>query len=197
MIYSHLSTRLLTAGVLACAAAAASAGGPEVKLVEPPGARRGEPFVLTITGERLSAPLAIHFHRAGVRVEKVTAVDEKTVKAECVADAGAEPGEYPFRLRTAGGLSDLHTIFIGAFACVDEQEPNAGLETAQRIAMNTTVHGVVTNEDADWYVVDAKQGQRLSVEVEAMRLGRSLFDPAIAVLDARRFELAVCDDSQL
>jgi hypothetical protein len=45
--------------------------------------------------------------------------------------------------------------------------------------------------------VQCRKGQRLSVEVEAMRLGRVMFDPYIAILDADRFEIAVSDDSPL
>jgi len=65
------------------------------------------------------------------------------------------------------------------------------------VPLNTTVTGVVENEDVDYYAVDCKKGQRLSVEIEAMRLGTTLFDPYIAILDAKRFELATSDDSPL
>ena len=60
-----------------------------------------------------------------------------------------------------------------------------------------TVHGVVDNEDVDYYKVECKKGQRLSVEIEAMRLGETMFDPYVAILDMKRFELATCDDSPL
>ena len=42
-----------------------------------------------------------------------------------------------------------------------------------------------------------KKGQRLSAEVEGMRLGNTLFDPYVAILDSKRFELAAADDSPL
>ena len=48
-----------------------------------------------------------------------------------------------------------------------------------------------------YFLVECKKGQRLSVEVEAMRLGVTVFDPYVAILDARRFELATSDDSPL
>ena len=51
-----------------------------------------------------------------------------------------------------------------------------------------TVQGVADREDDDYYQVQCKKGQRLSVEVEAMRLGRVMFDPYIAILDKNRFE---------
>ncbi len=61
--------------------------------------------------------------------------------------------------------------------------------------LNTTVQGRIETEDVDTFVVSLKKGQRLSVEAEAMRLGRTLFDAYIAILDSKNFELAACDDA--
>ena len=58
-----------------------------------------------------------------------------------------------------------------------------------------TVQGVVDNEDVDYYAIEAKKGQRITAEVEGMRLGTTLFDPYVAILDAKRFELAASDDA--
>ena len=63
--------------------------------------------------------------------------------------------------------------------------------------MNVTVTGVADNEDVDYFVVDAKKGERISAEVEGLRLGISEFDPYVAILNAKRFELGVSDDAAL
>src|SRR5207237_1001369 len=42
-----------------------------------------------------------------------------------------------------------------------------------------------------------KKGQRVSAEIEGMRLGETLFDPYVAILDSKRFELAASDDAPL
>ena len=63
--------------------------------------------------------------------------------------------------------------------------------------MNVTVNGVADNEDVDYYAVEAKKGDRITAEVEGIRLGLTLFDPYVAILDAKRFELASSDDSAL
>ena len=63
--------------------------------------------------------------------------------------------------------------------------------------MNVTVTGVADNEDVDYFVVEAKKGDRISAEVEGMRLGITLFDPYVAILNAKRFELASSDDAAL
>ena len=53
------------------------------------------------------------------------------------------------------------------------------------------------NEDVDYFVVEAKKGERITAEVEGIRLGITLFDPYVAILDAKRFELASSDDAAL
>ena len=53
------------------------------------------------------------------------------------------------------------------------------------------------NEDVDYFVVEAKKGDRITAEVEGIRLGITLFDPYVAILDAKRFELASSDDAAL
>src|SRR5262249_4811461 len=106
-------------------------------------------------------------------------------------------GEYAFRVRTATGVSDLRTFWVGALPVVDEQEPNSEFDKPQTMPLNTTVHGSIGGEDVDYFAVECKKGQRLSVEVEAGRLGNVFWDPHVAILDARRFEMVASDDSPL
>ena len=52
----------------------------------------------------------------------------------------------------------------------------------------------------DYYAFEAKKGQRLSVEVEGIRLGGQnnvIFDPYVAILNSKRFEQAAADDTPL
>ena len=107
-------------------------------------------------------------------------------------------GEHHLRVRTATGLSELRTFFVGPYPVVAEKEPNnEPCTNAQKVALNTTVTGVITSEDVDCFAVEARQGDRLSAEVEGMRLGRGVFDPRLAVLDSHGTVLADVDDTQL
>ena len=106
-------------------------------------------------------------------------------------------GQHVAQIRTASGVSEYKTFFVGPFAATPEKEPNSDFTAPQPVPLNTTVTGVVTNEDVDYYVVEAKKGQRIAAEVEGMRLGTALFDPYVAILNAKRFELASADDSPL
>ena len=67
---------------------------------------------------------------------------------------------------------------------VEEVEPNNDFAKPQSIAMNVTVNGVADNEDIDYYAVEAKKGDRITAEVEGIRLGLTLFDPYVAILDS-------------
>ncbi len=183
--------------LLICSAVFAAPGSPTVTAVQPSGFQRGTAIKLTLTGERLTGAQQILLYDSGITITKVENTDDKTVVAEGSIAADCPTGEHRLRLCTSGGLSDLHTIYVGALPVVTEVEPNSEFAAAQKIPMNVTVSGVVTREDADFFAVDAKAGERLTAEIEGMRLGRALFDPAIAILDSKRFELAVCDDSAL
>ena len=78
-----------------------------------------------------------------------------------------------------------------------EVEPNSDFETPQAVEMNSTLYGVVTNEDVDYYSVELEEGQTLTVELEGLRLGTEFFDPSVTILDSKRFEVASSDDAPL
>ena len=86
---------------------------------------------------------------------------------------------------------------MGTLRDVAEVEPNNDFARPQMIGINVTVNGVAGNEDIDYYEVRAKKGERITVEVEGIRLGLTLFDPYVAILNAKRFELASSDDNAL
>lgn len=171
--------------------------GPKLSEVLPCGVQRGSTAELNFRGGSLDGPLEVVLYDPGVTVTKLEAVDDKHVKAAITVAADCPLGEHRLRLRTKWGLSFLHTFFVGPYPTVQEKEPNSNFDEPQKIALGSTVEGVVDNEDLDYYLVEAKKGQRISVEIEAIRLGRQLLDPYVAILDARRFELAAADDTPL
>ena len=173
------------------------AASPSLGIIQPRGAQRGTEAVVTFNGGRLADAQEILIYYPGITVKKLEVVNDAQVKVTFAIAPECRLGEHAFRVRTASGISELRTFWVGALPCIDEKEPNSDFALPQPIALNTTVHGVVDNEDQDYFVVDCKKGQRLSVEVEGMRLGVTVFDPYVAILDAKRFELATSDDSSL
>ena len=189
--------RSLAVAILFTFAAAAQAASPALNLVTPRGGQRGTEIEITLAGERIADAQELLIYQPGITVTKLEAKDAKKVTAMIAIAADAVPGEYPLRLRTATGISELRTFYVGTLPSVAEKEPNNEYAKPQKIELNHTVHGVIENEDVDYFIVEAIKGQRLTVEVEGMRLGNALFDPYIAVLDANGAPLAAVDDSAL
>lgn len=121
-------------------------------------------------------------------------------------------GEHPFRILTRLGLSSMGTVFVGPFPVIDESETkdnsNDTTETALRIEPNTTVRGTLSKSqanDIDCFRVAGKAGERLSIEVDMVKLGDDLqwnpvpegYDSIVAVLDPKGTRIAINDDSAL
>jgi len=177
----------------------ALAVSPIVRGMKPVGGRRGTEVAVTLTGQRLADARGFLFYQPGITaapIDPAKARDGQLTATFQIAPDAA-PGLHDFRLVTATGISPLKTFSVGVLKDVDEVEPNNDFGRPQPIAMNVTVNGVAANEDVDYYAAKAKKGDRITAEVEGIRLGLTLFDPYVAVLDAKRFELASSDDSAL
>ncbi len=170
---------------------------PVLNLVNPRGGQRGTELEVHFHGERLQDVSEALFYGPGIELSDLQAKDDKHVVAKFRIAPDATLGEHSLRLRSPGGLTELRSFWVGQFPSAREVEPNASFDQAQRIELNSTVQGVADLEDDDYYVCSLKKGQRLSVEVEAMRLGRVFFDAYVAILDPKKFELASCDDTPL
>ncbi len=189
--------------ILLISAVGAFAFSPTLERVEPRGGERGTEINIELLGKRLFSPEEIIFYRQGLQVKSLTVLEKhQKVIATIVIPQDAALGEYPLRLRCKEGLTEMRTFWVGQFPTVIEKRSKNGkhefndtFEKAQLIATNVTVQGVVQREDSDYYRVTMKKGQRLSVEVEGMRLGRVMFDPSIEILDSHKNILTANDDS--
>lgn len=182
--------------VLLTAAAAVHAASPTLGVIYPRGGQRGTEVEVNFYGDRLAdAKEVLCYTPAGFAFGPLTVVSPQHVKAKLKIAPDMALGEHCFRLRCATGLSELRTFFVGALPQVDCQNPPPlEFKAPQRVPLNVTVQGVVNAEQVHHFVVACKKGQRLTAEVEGMRLGYTLFDPYVAILNTKRFELAAADD---
>ena len=176
----------------------------------PRGGARGSSVTVEFHGRSLENPKEILFYGAGITASNFTPSGQPEtgfkVKFQIAPDCPL--GEHVLRVRTATSLSDAVTFWVGPFPQIPEAETKIGendsMAKAQPVAMNTTVEGQILpgqDMDRDYYRVRARQGQRISVEVEAARLGTLHFggenDLMVRVLDANDKELVRNDDSAL
>ncbi len=187
----------IAAFALVCSATSLFAASPRLSIISPRGSQRGTEAVMTFSGSQLGDGQQILFYSPGFEVVKVETVDANNCKATVKIAPDCRLGEHVAQVRTKTGISDYRTFYVGALPQVDEKEPNNFFDQPQPITLNQTVVGTIGGEDVDYYIVDAKKGQRICAEVEAMRLGSALFDPYVAILDMKRFELSAADDTPL
>ena len=170
---------------------------PEFNTTKPNGIQRGTEQKLTITGNRLEDFESLIFFSPGFTQKSVEKVEKNKVELTIAVAPDVEPGNHLIRVRTRSGVSHARQFFVGPFPNVEEKEPNSEFDTAQTIELNQTVEGLITTEDVDYFKVSVKKGQRISLEVDGLRLGYTVFDPYIAILDKDRFEKAFSDDTIL
>ena len=175
----------------------AQAGSPSVGRILPRGAQRGTDAVVIFHGARLEAPVTVLVYRAGISVKTIESVNPAQVRATLTIAPDCEPGIYPMRLATMSGISELRLFSVGGSPEISESESNNDRTAPQKVTLPVTVNGTVTREDVDYFGFDAAAGQRVNIEIEAMRLGDTVFDPHIALLDARGAVLAGADDTTL
>ena len=179
---------------------------PTIGIIQPRGGQRGTEMTIRLSGDRLYEPQEILLYQPGITISNLEKEGDqhKVVKATITIAPNAPLGEHLMRLRCKGGVTYQRSFWVGQYPTVMEKRTedgtrdlNSNFNEPQEIAINQTVQGVADREDADYYLLQCKKGQRLSVEVEGMRLGRILFDPYVAILNKDRFELAASDDTAL
>ena len=192
-----LTRFLLTVLTTATLASSALAASPVLSNVIPRGGQRGTDVEILLNGQRLEDAQELMFYEPGIEVAEFAVVNGGQVKAKLKIAADCTLGTKHIRVRAASGLSDLRNFRVGAMPNVMEVEPNSDFKLPQAVANNVTVEGIIQNEDVDYFVIEAKKGDRITAEVEGIRLGDSLFDPYVAILNEARFELATSDDAAL
>ena len=179
----------------------ATAARPEITSTTPRGMQRGTTQKVVLHGARVKDGRQILFDRPGIQVKSVTPVDDKNVELELEVPADTTPGLYPMRLVAQTGLSNVILFCVGTLPTVEEVEPNSEFATPQEIQSNVTIEGTIAREDEDYFAINLKQGERLTAEIEGVRLLKGVngdfFDPYVAILNAERFELATSDDAPL
>jgi hypothetical protein len=185
------------AGALFCIQAQLWAASPVVSMIAPAGGQRGSEFECVVSGQRLGDAKGLLFYEPGIEVTAITPNGDGSAKAKLKIAADCALGEHQVRLWTATGISNLMVFYVGPFPNVAEVKPDRDIAHAQPIALNTTVNGVIEDEQIAYFSVVAKKGQRLTAEVEGMRLGLTMFDPWVAIETDKGKWLKANDDNSL
>lgn len=174
------------------------AATPQLAPLDPPGGQAGKEVRVKLRGERLSGLDKVLWYQSGIELRQLDiATDGKSGEATLLIAPDAPLGEHVLRLAGPSGLTELRIFSVGELPVHEEAEPNDPVSHPQRVPLGVTVHGVIESEDEDAFLVSLKKGERFSAEVEAMRLGGTMFDASLRVLDAGGKQVAACDDAPL
>ncbi len=222
----HSSTPLLLTSVCLLLALATTAHAGMLLHIErtlPRVAQRGTTVEVTIQGMCLKDAREVAFYRPGIRAVGIENLPNlpnpiglahggriaEQVRCRFEIAPDCPLGEHPFRIRTATEVTSLGTFHVTPFAVVNENEQgtntNDTIEKALPVTPNITVLGRAGHSnrgDIDMYRVPVVAGQRLSVEVDSVRIADvhyagSEYDLALRILDEAGRELASNDDNPL
>jgi hypothetical protein len=179
-------------------AAVAVAADPQLSQMIPQGGQRGTQVEVELRGARVGLePQSVMLFEPGLVFEGLERIDDNRVKAKLTIADDCRVGRHAMRLHTASGVSTLATFHVGVLPEIAEIEPNSDWQSPQTIEVGCVVSGTVDREDVDFFAVELAAGERLAIEVEGLRLGRTFFDPTLRILNADRFELAASDDETI
>lgn len=179
----------------------AQAASPDLSTTIPRGGQVGKETKVTFYGNRLDDIEEVLFHYPGISFKDLKVLDGRKVEATLVIAPDCRLGEHHLRLRGRSGTSYARNFWVSQFPNVAEVEPNDDFEAPQKIDLNVTIEAEAKTEETDYYMVSAKKGQRLSVEIEGLRINNITnniaIDPFVSILNKDRFELASADGSAL
>ena len=120
-----------------------SAAVPQIDQFTPRGVQRGRETEVLFSGQRLGDARGLLLYEPGIAVKSIEVLPDKRVKARLALADDCPLGPHALRLQSATGISNLVTFSVGELPDVPEIEPNDDFAKPQKIALNSTVNGLV------------------------------------------------------
>lgn len=117
-----------------------------------------------------------------------------TVTFSVTVPTNTPVGVHGLRVLTDKGVSSLRFVLVDDLPTMAQAGNNTSPATAMVLPGACGVDGAVGNLSVQYFKFTANEGQRLSFEVLARRIGSSL-DPMLRMMDARGREISFSDDA--
>ncbi|MBI1346915.1 hypothetical protein GC163_11575 [bacterium] len=192
-----MRSRLVSCGCLLVSAAVAGAQEPVINQLTPSAILPGQGTAIAVSGGNLNGAKGVWTSFAGSA--GLTEAPENGTKADQVSititpGSDVPVGIHAVRILTDHGVSPIRFLLVDDLPTVAQAGNNTAAETAQALTLPTAVDGNVGNLSVQYFKFTATEGQRLSFEVLARRIGSPL-DPMIRLLNLQGRELAFSDDA--
>lgn len=196
----HLTRSFFLVSVLFLFGSRLVAVPPALESIEPSIGTIGTEFSVVATGSGFHRFKSILFYGDEVQLARHEVLSENELKLWFKSEVGTKPGRYYFRVLTTDGSSELRALTLTPFSILSEQrESQEAIQVLERSpeTANVTILGVLEEGDRDRYKASFSKGERVSIEVEAVRLGYVLLDTVLTVYDPAGKILATVDDTPL
>jgi hypothetical protein len=181
------------AGIVLCAALFAPQAAAQIKLDRfyPSVVGAGSSATVTAEGKFPNWPCQVHCDRDDV---KITPAKESGKLTVTVASPAA-PGVAWVRLLDKHSASSLVPLLIEAAAVTVEQEPNNGLNEAEKVELPAVVSGRLHRSgEVDTFRVSVQAGERFVASVIGNQILRSPMDAVLQLADLQGSVLSQSDD---
>lgn len=185
---------------LLCLGIATATAAQDVRLVYPAGGSRGQLVKVSCYGTALKDVQSVVWMREGIEVEKLEtgkSGSSDRVTMHLRIPESCPLGSHMFVLHTGRGISRPKAFRVSDLPAVRERNKHGTRETAQRIALNLSVDGRILAEEVDWYAFEARKGDVVRSEVEAVRLGLTDIDLQLEIFGPDGKLVLRRDDSSL
>jgi hypothetical protein len=165
---------------------------PELVGIDLPGVVAGETADWTVTGRGLAGLDRLLISGSGVEVVAIGAITAGSIEVRVKAMPDAPLGFRELRAVGPSGVSNLLVFRVDHLRQSRESEPNDDPAAANPLPMNQAVAGILAPQDLDYFAFTAREGDPITIEVEAWRLGSpivpvvTLFAPSGASLAQSR-----------
>lgn len=173
---------------------------PALESIEPAVGTIGTEFSVVATGSGFDRFKSTLFYSQDVTLVRHEVLSENEVRLWFKTAAEAKPGRHYFRILTTDGCSELRALTLTPYPILAEQRGSQ--EDVQKIerlpqSPNVTILGVLEEGDRDRYTATFSKSERVSIEIEAVRLGYVLLDTILTVSDPNGKVIATVDDTPL
>jgi len=188
-----MPVRCVAAALLVLLLTAVARAQPAVSAISPGAVAPGKTTELVLAGQKLDHPLAVWTSFPG-QVE-LQPVEPNQRKIKVTLADNVPLGIGGIVVANFGGVSPPIFVMIDDLPSLPEAGNNNAAATPQDLTPPIAIDGTSNGQQFDYYRLTLAQGQRISLEVVAARMGAD-FDSVLRVLDANGRELALADDDE-
>lgn len=173
---------------------------PALESIEPAVGTIGTEFSVVATGSGFNRFKSTLFYTSDITLVRHEVLSENELKLWFKTSVDAKPGRHYFRVLTTDGCSELRALTLTPYPILPEQRDSQ--EAIQKVerspqTANVTILGILEEGDRDRYTATFSKSERVTIEIEAVRLGYVLLDTVLTVYDPSGNVVATVDDTPL